>query len=106
MGQIQVMKRDIQRILRQYFLNKPVHRAYLFGSMARDEDDSDSDIDILVELDYKGGANYFLFIDMQNDLTSLLHNKVDLVSANGLSPYMKPIIDRGKKLIYERKPEG
>lgn len=38
--------------IRAYFEDKPVLRAYLFGSVARDEGDEESDIDILVELDY------------------------------------------------------
>ena len=97
------MKPDIKHILQRYFSKKPVHRAYLFGSAARNEDNRDSDIDILVELDYKNGADYFVFFNMQSQLTELLKKKVDLVSANGLSSYIKPVIDREKVLIYERK---
>ncbi len=100
------MKENIQHIIQKYFLHKPVNRAYLFGSAARGEAGPNSDIDILVELDYKGGAGYFLFFDMQQELSSLLKNKVDLVSANGLSPHLKPVIDREKILIYERKAGG
>jgi len=40
---------------------------------------------------------------MQKELSQLLSNKVDLVSANGLSPNIKPIIDKEKVLVYERK---
>lgn len=60
-----------------------------------------SDIDILVELDYsqKVGIEY---IRMQIDLEELLNTKVDLVSAGGLSKYVKPYIDKDKVLIYER----
>jgi len=38
--------------LSDYFSDKPVKKAYLFGSYARNEAKSNSDIDILVELDY------------------------------------------------------
>ena len=95
--------KKIEQILKKYFENKPINKAYLFGSVVRDEATVNSDIDVLVELDYENGANYFVFYDMQKDLTKLFKNKVDLVSANGLSPYIKPIIDREKILIYERK---
>lgn len=47
------------------------------------------------------GANYFLFFDMQAELSKLLSKKVDLVSANGLFRLIKPIIDSEKVLIYE-----
>lgn len=85
-----------------YFQNQPVKRAYLFGSVARGEQTPESDIDILVELDYEQGADYFRFLDMQEQLSQLLHKPVDLVSANGLSPFIKPYIDREKLLIYEK----
>lgn len=97
------MKETVEKILKEYFINKPIHRAYLFGSLNRNENITKSDIDVLVELDYENGANYFLFYDMQKELSALLKNKVDLVSANGLSPYIKPIIDSEKVLVYERK---
>jgi hypothetical protein len=85
-----------------YFRSQPVLRAYLFGSAARGEQTDQSDIDILVELDYEQGANFYQFLDMQEQLSQLLKTHVDLVSANGLSPFIKPIIDREKQLIYEK----
>jgi uncharacterized protein len=97
------MENNIDTILNNFFRDKPVNRAYLFGSIVRNEADINSDIDILVELDYENGANYFVFYDMQKQLNKLLNKKVDLVSAKGLSAYIKPIIDDEKKLIYERK---
>jgi uncharacterized protein len=99
------MQNEIEKILSQFFVNKPVHRAYLFGSVVRNEQRADSDIDILVELDYENGADYFIFFDMQQQLNKLLNRKVDLISAKGLSPYIKPIINREKKLVYERRKD-
>ena len=86
--------------LTTYFTNKPVKRAYLFGSYVRGEQSEDSDIDILVELDYEKGADFFGFIQMRDDLAFLLKKPVDLLSANGLSVYIKPYIDAEKLLIY------
>lgn len=97
------MKKEISSQLKEFFRDKPVHRAYLFGSVVHDEDKNGSDIDILVELDYKNGADYFAFFSMQQQLSKLMNRKVDLVSANGLSAYIKPIIDGEKELIYERQ---
>ncbi|QKZ15069.1 type VII toxin-antitoxin system MntA family adenylyltransferase antitoxin [Spirosoma sp. KUDC1026] len=88
--------------LASYFQHQPVKRAYVFGSTARVEQTPESDIDILVELDYEDGADFYRFLDMQEQLSALLHKKVDLVSANGLSPFVKPYIDREKQLIYEK----
>ncbi|WP_018618246.1 type VII toxin-antitoxin system MntA family adenylyltransferase antitoxin [Spirosoma luteum] len=85
-----------------YFEKQPVKRAYLFGSVARGEQTDDSDIDILVELDYEQGADFFRFLDMQDQLADLLEKPVDLVSANGLSPLIRPYIELEKRLIYEK----
>jgi predicted nucleotidyltransferase len=87
--------------IRQYLSARPVLSAYLFGSYARESADNESDIDILVDLDYSQKIGLG-FIQMQLDLQKILNLKVDLVSSNGLSQYLKPIIDQEKKLIYAR----
>ncbi|OQP59268.1 nucleotidyltransferase [Niastella vici] len=88
-------------VLQQYFAGIPVKRAYLFGSMARNEAKPESDIDILVELDHSKpiGMKFFLY---QSDLEELLHKKIDLITIEGLSRHVKPFIDKDKILIYER----
>ena len=88
-------------ILKNYFLTQPVLKAYLFGSQVRNEANENSDIDILVELDYSFPIG-LEFIQMQFDLEKILNQKVDLVSDRALSKYIKPIIDSEKKLIYAR----
>lgn len=93
---------QIIQIAARFFQDKPVKRAYLFGSLARGENTSESDLDILVDLDYENGADFFAFIDMQEQLAELLAVKVDLVSSNGLSLHIKPQIDQEKQLIYEK----
>ncbi len=54
------MKKN-KHIIHDYFQDKPVHKIFLFGSTARGENVKGSDIDILVELDYNNGADYFFF---------------------------------------------
>lgn len=85
--------------LKRYFRTRPVLKAYLFGSYVRGEADSESDIDILVDLDYSQRIG-LQFIQMKLDLEKLLNQKVDLVSSNGLSKYIKPTIENEKQLIY------
>ncbi|MCK5208215.1 MAG: nucleotidyltransferase domain-containing protein [Cyclobacteriaceae bacterium] len=85
-----------------YFKARPVLKAYLFGSYVRGEADSQSDMDILVDLDYSQKIG-MQFIQMKIDLEKLLNTNVDLVSSNGLSKYIKPLVDDEKQLIYARK---
>ncbi len=87
--------------LKAFFKTQPVLRAYLFGSYLTGLADEKSNIDILVDLDYSNSIG-LQFIQMQLDLEKLLNNKVDLVSSNGISKYIKPIIDKEKLLIYAR----
>jgi uncharacterized protein len=91
-----------QEKLQQFFSGKPVKKAFLFGSYARNTEIEDvSDIDILVELDYSRHIG-FEFIQMVLDLERILHKKVDLVATDGLSKYVKPFVQKDKVLIYER----
>jgi len=88
-------------LLRKYFAGKPVKRAYLFGSYARNTAvKGTSDIDIMLELDYSQpiGMKFFSF---QRELEDLLHNKVDVVTSDGISKYVLPYIEKDKILIYE-----
>lgn len=87
--------------IKNYFKTRPVLKAYLFGSYVRGVANNNSDIDILVDLDYSQKIG-LQFIQMKLDLEKLLNNEVDLVSSNGLSQYIKPLVDVEKLLIYEK----
>ena len=91
-------------LLQQFFTGRPVKRAYLFGSYARNEASAKSDIDIMVELDHSKpiGMQFFTF---QSDIENLLQKKVDLVSSEGLSRHVKPFIEKDKILIYEKSAD-
>lgn len=97
------MKLEANQIetIKNYLKTRPVLKAYLFGSYVRNEADDQSDIDILVDLDYSQRIG-LQFIQMRIDLEKLLNTKVDLVSSNGLSQYIKPQVDHEKQLIYAR----
>lgn len=86
-------------VIKNYFRTRPVLKAYLFGSYVRGNADKQSDIDILVDLDYSQKIG-LQFIQMKIDLESLLNSKVDLVSSEGMSKHIKPIVDNEKRLIY------
>lgn len=72
----------ISPILQKYGVKK----AALFGSYARGDYDEKSDIDILIEPPADMGLS---FLTLKHDLEDVLHKKVDLVSYNGISSYLK-----------------
>jgi predicted nucleotidyltransferase len=56
----------------------------IFGSVARGEETTDSDIDFLVEFDQ--GSSLFDLADLEDALSALLDRQVDVVSLGGLLP--------------------
>jgi predicted nucleotidyltransferase len=90
-----------KKTIRDFFSGLPVKKAYMFGSYSRNDADKNSDVDILVELDHSTpiGMQFFTY---EEQLQNLLKKKVDIVSDEGLSKYIKPFIDKEKVLIYER----
>ena len=65
----------------------------IFGSYARDEQDKNSDIDILVEI--KRPMGLIKLMGLERRLSGLLNTKVDLVTKKALKPYI------GKRVLEE-----
>jgi len=61
----------------------PIRSLALFGSVSRQEDRPDSDLDLLVEFSEPVGMQ---FIRLAEELQRLLGRKVDLVSRGGIKP--------------------
>ena len=83
-----------------YFLDKSVKKAFVFGSYAKNSEEENSDIDILIELSQSVGL--MKLIEYKLDLEDLLHMKVDLLTPASISPKIFPLIEKDLKLIYER----
>jgi predicted nucleotidyltransferase len=76
-----------------------IQRAYLFGSYARGEAGTESDIDICIE---KGRIKtLFELSGFCQDLEETLGNKVDVVTTVGLSGDFKEQVEKDMILIYE-----
>lgn len=95
------MDTDTIDIIRNYFKSQPVEKAWLFGSFARGEERSDSDIDIMVVF-VDGAKIGFRFAGMVCELEDLLQRNVDLVVEGSLLPFAAASAEHDKKLIYER----
>lgn len=80
-----------------------VTRITLFGSVARGEDRTDSDIDILVMLKPPGerptlGLRWFA---LEQELSQQLERPVELVSEDALSSRVRPYINQDRVVLYE-----
>lgn len=67
----------------------------LFGSIVRDDYTDDSDIDIIVTFSRRVGME---FIDLANELETILKRKVDLVSKNGVQEKYLRVIE--PEIVY------
>ncbi|RLB24766.1 MAG: nucleotidyltransferase [Deltaproteobacteria bacterium] len=75
-----------------------VKRIGVFGSFVRGEEKEDSDIDIIVEFEEEK-KNFENFINLAFYLEELLGRKIDLLTPESISQYMKPYIE--KEVVYE-----
>lgn len=103
-------KEDIKKILTE---NKEQIKKYklisiaLFGSFVKNEESEESDIDILVEFDNSMFDENFTgysdnYIELLSFLEQILGRKVDLLTNDMISPYIKPYILREVEYIETR----
>jgi len=75
----------------QQIRNLGVRRLALFGSAARGQARSDSDVDLLVEF-APGQKSFDRFLALSELLETLLERPVELVTTEALSPFIGPHI--------------
>ena len=68
-----------------------VRRLGLFGSFVRGEQRADSDVDLLVEF-APGQKTFDNFMQLAFFLEDLFHRRVELVTPESMSPYLRPYI--------------
>lgn len=82
---------------------KPINpdKIGVFGSFARGENKTSSDLDILVFLQNKNKVSLLKLIEVEQSLTTSLGIKVDLVTERSLNPLIRPLVERDLKVIFE-----
>ncbi len=71
----------------QALRDRGVMHAALFGSVARGDNRSNSDIDIMIEIDPDAGMTVFEYVDLKDYIAALFDAPVDVVNREGLKPY-------------------
>ena len=91
-------KKEIDIIIKTLKPYNP-KRIGVFGSVARNEETSTSDIDILYS--FNSPISLFAKYNIVEELQLKLHKEVDLVSENAVHPKLKQYIYNDLKMIYE-----
>ena len=101
-GTQSVKSRDkIFESIKNYFSDKPIEKAYVFGSFAKTTPVSkDSDIDILVVFKKPHKITLFDLIQMKEELSSKTGREIDLVEEGQELKSIKDVIQREKVLVY------
>ena len=86
MNDLTAIKQSISALKPQLQKAYHVQRIGVFGSFARGEQQSTSDIDILVEFNQPIG---FVFFDLKRELEQTLGRTVDLATPAALKPRLK-----------------
>lgn len=81
-----ILNDNMEYFTEKYFINKFL----LFGSYAKNQQTSESDIDLLV--DFNEPIDMFDFIDLQEYLTKLFNKRIDLGTPNSLKNFIKDSI--------------
>ena len=87
---LEQVKRTLKMRKAFYAQEYGVSRMAIFGSYSRGEQSQSSDVDIMVEFDRPIGLR---FVDLADDLESLLSTKVDLVSRKAIKPRLLRMIE-------------
>jgi len=92
--EIKKIKLEIAPILKKH----QVKRASVFGSYARGENNKNSDIDILVELER--GKTMIDLINLEMDIEKKTKRKIDLITFKSINPLIKKNILKDEVKIY------
>ena len=71
----------------------------VFGSVARGEATTQSDIDLLVR--FSKGKSLLALVALERQISTVLGKKVDLLTEAAISPYIRDKVKRDLKVIYE-----
>ena len=89
---------EIRQIVSDLARQYGAQRVYLFGSYARGDMTSDSDIDLRID---KGAIRGLAFAGLLGDLEDALDTSVDLISTAGMDAEFLKEIQRDEVLLYE-----
>ena len=99
-----IIEQNIDKLI-ELCINHKVNELYIFGSVLSDKFNDSSDIDFLVQFGQVDILDYFdNYMDFKEKLEILLNRTIDLIENQAIrNPIFRKIVDRDKKLVYERE---
>lgn len=82
---------DTLRRSQQALHARGVTHAAVFGSVARGDNRSGSDIDIMIEVDTNARMTVFDYVDLKDYIAGLFDEPVDVVNREGFKPHIRSL---------------
>jgi uncharacterized protein len=95
-----MISQEYQHIIVSKLKDLRPERIGIFGSFARQQNTSQSDLDILVFLPAQAKISLLKLIEVEQDLTESLGVKVDLVTERSLSPSIRTEVLEHLQVIF------
>jgi hypothetical protein len=93
-------KKGIQEEIARICRDNDIVRLAIFGSFARGDQTAKSDVDILITFKREAVKTLFDLVEIESELKKVFNRKVDLVTADGLSPLLKEEILSSARVVY------
>ena len=93
---------DMFSKVQRFLSGTAITKAWVFGSFAKNEETSESDLDLLVDYDKSAHISLLDLVRYKIDLEQIINREVDLITNGSLKPFAVESANKDKYLIYER----
>ncbi len=97
-GDMPIREDEVRRLAEVCKLNQ-ISRLVLFGSLARGDATSSSDVDLIADLPDE--ASLLDMVRIERELSKAIGKPVDLLTEESISPYIRKRIEDDRLVIYE-----
>jgi predicted nucleotidyltransferase len=82
------------------FHNAGIGALYLFGSVARDQAQPESDVDVFFDLERPDGFTLFDLVTVQERMQDILGTTVDVMTRDGIHPRRRARIEASAVRVF------
>ena len=93
--------KEIKMKINPVFKKYPISFAGVFGSFARGEENTESDVDIMIKLKPQSDFSLFDLIGVETELKKTLNRDVDLATDKSIGKYIRDSVFKDLVPIYE-----